>query len=107
MLFPCSFVRSCLVLTLRVWVIIRFIGSRVANVSSYDTSKYRVSIEPSAKTGKLAYHLGEQITIKWQAPYSHSRKDWIGLYRVGRILMRFFLRRHIDLHTVLPLGWRK
>jgi len=21
--------------------------------------------------------------VKWQAPYKHSRKDWIGLYRVG------------------------
>jgi phosphatidylethanolamine N-methyltransferase len=58
--------------------------SRVANdLSSYDTSKYRVSIIPSANTGKLAFHLGEHIKIKWQAPHKHSRKNWIGLYRVA------------------------
>ncbi|KAF8970716.1 phosphatidylethanolamine N-methyltransferase [Flammula alnicola] len=62
----------------------KLVITRVANdLSSYDTSKYRVSIAPSAKTGKLAFHLGEHITVKWQAPHKHSRKDWIGLYRVG------------------------
>ncbi|KDR78306.1 hypothetical protein GALMADRAFT_245423 [Galerina marginata CBS 339.88] len=62
----------------------KLVITRVANdISSYDTSKYRISIEPSAKTGKLAFHLGEHIAIKWQAPHKHSRKDWIGLYRVG------------------------
>ncbi|KAF8816890.1 phosphatidylethanolamine N-methyltransferase [Phlegmacium glaucopus] len=62
----------------------RLVITRVANdISSYDTSKYRVSIVPSSSTGRLSFHLGEPITVKWQAPHKHSRKDWIGLYRVG------------------------
>ncbi len=64
-------------------------SSRVANdIASYDKSQYRVSIVPSATTARLAYHLGEKITVKWQAPHGHSRKDWIGLYRVRLVLPR-------------------
>ncbi|KAJ2919580.1 hypothetical protein MD484_g828, partial [Candolleomyces efflorescens] len=62
----------------------RLVITRVANdISSYDSTKYRVSILPSSTTGTQAYHLGEPITVKWEAPHNHSRKDWIGLYRVG------------------------
>lgn len=66
-------------------VYLQLLSSRVANnISSYDTSKYRISVVPSAKMGRLAFHLGEHIQIHWQAPPNHSRKDWIGLYRVSR-----------------------
>ncbi|KAF6750342.1 phosphatidylethanolamine N-methyltransferase [Ephemerocybe angulata] len=62
----------------------RLVITRVANdISSYDPTKYNVSIVPSSTTGANAFHLGEPITVKWQAPINHSRKDWIGLYRVG------------------------
>ncbi|KAJ3867808.1 phospholipid methyltransferase-domain-containing protein [Lentinula novae-zelandiae] len=54
----------------------------VSDMSSYDTSKYRATILPSYD-GTLRFHLGEPIKIRWQAPHMHSRKDWIGLYRVG------------------------
>jgi len=30
----------------------------------------------------LRYKLGSPIHIAWTAPPGHSRKDWIGLYRV-------------------------
>ncbi|KAI1790528.1 phosphatidylethanolamine N-methyltransferase [Ganoderma leucocontextum] len=61
----------------------RLIISRIANdLSSYDTSKYNVVIVPSAE-GTLRFHLGEPIRVKWRAPVHHSRKDWIGIYRVG------------------------
>ncbi|EJF60163.1 phosphatidylethanolamine N-methyltransferase [Dichomitus squalens LYAD-421 SS1] len=61
----------------------RLVISRVANdLSSYDTNKYRISIVPSAD-GTLRFHLGEPIRVKWRAPNHHSRKDWIGIYRVG------------------------
>lgn len=30
----------------------------------------------------LRYTLGTPIHITWTAPHGHSRKDWIGLYRV-------------------------
>lgn len=62
----------------------RLVITRVSNdISAYDSSKYHVSISPSSLTGERTFHLGEPITIKWQAPHKHSRKDWIGLYRVG------------------------
>jgi phosphatidylethanolamine N-methyltransferase len=59
--------------------------SRECDLSSLDTTKHRVSIVPSPTTGKLSFRLGEPIIIKWQAPVEHSRKDWIGLYRVGPV----------------------
>lgn len=31
----------------------------------------------------LRFHVGEQITVEWRVPRHHSRRDWIGLYRVG------------------------
>ncbi|KAI0744530.1 phosphatidylethanolamine N-methyltransferase [Earliella scabrosa] len=61
----------------------RLVISRVANdLSSYDARKYKLSIVPSAD-GTLRFHLGEPIRVKWRAPLHHSRKDWIGIYRVG------------------------
>ncbi|OSD06666.1 phosphatidylethanolamine N-methyltransferase [Trametes coccinea BRFM310] len=61
----------------------RLVISRVANdLSSYDTAKYKVSIVPSAD-GTYRFHLGEPIRVRWRAPLHHSRKDWIGIYRVG------------------------
>ncbi|RDB17735.1 Phosphatidylethanolamine N-methyltransferase [Hypsizygus marmoreus] len=61
----------------------RLVITRVAtDLSSYDKSKYKVAIVPSS-LGANAFHLGEPITVKWEAPQKHSRRDWIGLYRVG------------------------
>jgi phosphatidylethanolamine N-methyltransferase len=55
---------------------------RVASdLSSYDTAKYKVAISPSA-AGNTRFHLGEPIHVKWEAPQRHSRRDWIGIYRV-------------------------
>lgn len=57
--------------------------SRVANdLSSFDSRKYKISTVPSAD-GTLRFHLGEPIRVKWRAPLHHSRKDWIGIYRIG------------------------
>ncbi|KIK66289.1 hypothetical protein GYMLUDRAFT_157632 [Collybiopsis luxurians FD-317 M1] len=61
----------------------KLVITRVAtDMSSYDTSKYRATVLPSSE-GTLRFHLGEPIKIRWQAPLMHSRKDWIGIYRVG------------------------
>ncbi|CCM05928.1 uncharacterized protein FIBRA_08166 [Fibroporia radiculosa] len=61
----------------------KLVISRVANdLSSYDTAKYNVSIVPSSD-GSSRFHLGEPIKVKWRAPLHHSRRDWIGIYRVG------------------------
>lgn len=56
---------------------------RVVNdLSSYDPSKYHISVIPSTRDESLRFHLGEPIRVKWQAPPHHSRRDWIGIYRV-------------------------
>ncbi|GJE88973.1 phosphatidylethanolamine N-methyltransferase [Phanerochaete sordida] len=62
----------------------KLVISRVASdISRYDSSKYGLSIVPSSTDGTLRYHLGESIRVRWKAPQNHSRKDWIGIYRVG------------------------
>ncbi|OCH92552.1 phosphatidylethanolamine N-methyltransferase [Obba rivulosa] len=61
----------------------KLVISRVANdLSSYDTAKYKITIVPSAD-GSLRFRLGEPIKVKWRAPMHHSRRDWVGIYRVG------------------------
>ncbi|POY72897.1 hypothetical protein BMF94_4058 [Rhodotorula taiwanensis] len=73
----------------------RFVISRVANdLASYDSSQYSLKLRPSAfpplvphastsSAPALRYHLGEPIHVKWTAPSNHSRRDWIGVYRLG------------------------
>lgn len=57
--------------------------SRVAHdLSSCDTTKYKVSIVPS-HSGNMRFHLGETIKVNWEAPVRRSRRDWIGIYRVS------------------------
>ncbi|KAG5637707.1 phosphatidylethanolamine N-methyltransferase [Sphagnurus paluster] len=61
----------------------RLVITRVASdLSSYDKSHYKLLVLPSS-SGSKGFHLGEPITVRWEAPHKHSRKDWIGLYRVG------------------------
>ncbi|KAH7103765.1 phospholipid methyltransferase-domain-containing protein [Auriculariales sp. MPI-PUGE-AT-0066] len=54
-----------------------------SDVSQYDLSHYGVEIRASQVSESLRFHLGEPIEISWRAPANHSRKDWIGIYRVG------------------------
>ena len=77
-------------------------SSRIANdLSSYDTTKYKVTVMPNNTTGTPRFHLGEPISVGWQAPQKHSRKDWIGLYRV-----RGFCRLlHPYSGSLSTLGW--
>ncbi|KAM0786071.1 hypothetical protein ACM66B_006882 [Microbotryomycetes sp. NB124-2] len=74
----------------------RFVISRVANdLASYDQSRYGLSLRPSSfkpsvphastSSAPPRYHLGEPITIDWKAPENHSRKDWIGIYRLDAV----------------------
>lgn len=67
--------------------------SRVANdIDSYDPTLYSLNLRPSsfrpstphASTSRAPprFHLGEPITVDWKAPENHSRKDWIGIYRL-------------------------
>ncbi|KAN0113521.1 Phospholipid methyltransferase domain containing protein [Russula decolorans] len=62
----------------------RLVITRVANdLSAYATEKYKIHVVPRSPGNALRFHLGEQIEVKWRVPRNHSRKDWIGLYRVG------------------------
>jgi hypothetical protein len=77
-------------------------SSRIANdLSSYDTTKYKVTVMPNNTTGTPRFHLGEPISVRWQAPQKHSRKDWIGLYRVRG----FCHLLHPYCGSLLILGW--
>lgn len=57
---------------------------RVAdNLSAFATDKYKIRVVSRRPDKALRFHLGEQITVEWRVPRHHSRRDWIGLYRVG------------------------
>jgi phosphatidylethanolamine N-methyltransferase len=53
------------------------------NLSAYATDKYKIRVVSRLPDKALRFHLGEQIIVEWRVPRHHSRKDWIGLYRVG------------------------
>ncbi|THH03995.1 hypothetical protein EW145_g5845 [Phellinidium pouzarii] len=64
----------------------RLVITRIASdVSSFNTTLYNVCVASngSNRGGKHRFHLGEPIVLNWRAPSTHSRKDWIGLYRIG------------------------
>jgi len=59
----------------------RLVITRVAtDLTAYDTAKYSLSVDKPS--GQLRFHLGETIRLNWQAPSRHSRKDWVGIYRI-------------------------
>ncbi|KAJ7827877.1 phosphatidylethanolamine N-methyltransferase [Mycena olivaceomarginata] len=61
----------------------RLVITRIANdISSHDVSKYKLQAVPNPE-GSLKFYLGEPIQLKWEAPRTHSRKDWVGIYRIG------------------------
>ena len=59
-----------------------------------DRSKYSISLISTVSSLPISsrpdivspvpprYRLGSPIHIRWSAPLGHSRKDWIGMYRV-------------------------
>ncbi|KAL5478753.1 CHO2 [Sanghuangporus weigelae] len=65
----------------------RLVITRVASdISAFDTTLYSISIATNGTNrsgGKYRFHLGEPIVVNWRAPPTHSRKDWIGIYRLG------------------------
>ncbi|KAG8718977.1 phosphatidylethanolamine N-methyltransferase [Ceratobasidium sp. 395] len=62
----------------------RLVITRVSNdVSQFDVEKYHLAIVPTNPDGELRFHIGEPITVTWRAPLEHSRRDWIGIYRIG------------------------
>ncbi|KAG8733144.1 phosphatidylethanolamine N-methyltransferase [Ceratobasidium sp. 414] len=62
----------------------RLVITRVANdMSLFDVQKYHLAVVPTNPDGELRFHVGEPITIAWRSPLEHSRRDWIGIYRIG------------------------
>ncbi|KAK6909186.1 hypothetical protein I203_103203 [Kwoniella mangroviensis CBS 8507] len=62
----------------------RMIITRVANdISAYDPSRYSLTLPTSSSSPVPRYHVGQPIRVSWTAPSNHSRKDWIGIYRLG------------------------
>lgn len=59
--------------------------TRVAkDMSAYDRSQYSINIASSSSASPVPrFHVGQPIRVSWTAPSNHSRKDWIGIYRLG------------------------
>ena len=56
-----------------------------ADISSYNPQSYRISVVSGRADGKLRFHLGEPIKVRWSSPSYHSKRDWIGIYRVSTL----------------------
>ena len=76
---------------------------RVTNdLAGFDSNQYQITVVPSELGGRDRFHVGEVIRVKWKAPPNHSRKDWIGIYRVRPCSLRFRLPDSCD-----SVGWGK
>jgi phosphatidylethanolamine N-methyltransferase len=60
------------------------------DVAGYDPQDYSLQIEspssgnqPQKPIQTLAFEYGVPIKVKWMAPLNHSKKDWVGLYKVA------------------------
>ena len=59
-------------------------------VAGYDVKDYSLKIEspspalppPEDESQTLTIPYGSPIRIRWTAPLNHSKKDWVGLYKV-------------------------
>ncbi|KAJ9097943.1 hypothetical protein QFC20_006071 [Naganishia adeliensis] len=62
----------------------RMIITRVASGGdTFDRSEYSLTL-PSGSNGPVQrYYVGQPIRVSWNAPPTHSKKDWIGIYRLG------------------------
>lgn len=63
----------------------RMTFTRVAkDMSAFDRTRYSITVASSSSASAVPrYHVGQPISVNWTAPSNHSRKDWIGIYRVG------------------------
>jgi phosphatidylethanolamine N-methyltransferase len=54
------------------------------DITEYDRSRYSITVASSSSAAPVPrFHVGQPIRVSWTAPSNHSRKDWIGIYRVG------------------------
>jgi hypothetical protein len=62
----------------------RMIFTRLAtDMSAYNSTEYDIKIPTSSQSPVPRFHVGQPIHVTWKAPSHHSRKDWIGIYRLG------------------------
>jgi len=59
------------------------ITSVTNDLAGFDSNQYQMSVVPSELGDGNRFHVGEVIRVKWKAPSNHSRKDWVGIYRIG------------------------
>lgn len=65
---------------------IELLSERESVNSNGNTDKYSLKLVNAAHKGStetLTIPYGQAIRVAWTAPAGHSRKDWIGLYKVG------------------------
>lgn len=95
--------------------------SRVADVASLDRTAYSLKVEepdrgeeeganlPDLPRGDrpTTFQIGEAIKVRWSAPSNCSRRDWIGLYRLGanksKLVTR--IRSKGRWHGIYPTEW--
>ena len=53
------------------------------DLAGFDSDQYQMSVVPGELGHHGRFHIGEVIRVKWKAPPNHSKKDWIGIYRVS------------------------
>ena len=62
----------------------RMIFTRTSSdISAFNPSEYDLRIPTSSRKPVPRFHVGQPIKVFWTAPSDHSRKDWIGIYRLG------------------------
>lgn len=71
------------------------------DLADYDPALYSLSIEnaqeqptddPKSSFRALTVPYGQPVRVRWTAPKNHSKKDWIGLYRVADNTSRLVTR---------------
>jgi phosphatidylethanolamine N-methyltransferase len=54
------------------------------DLAGYDPKDYSVEVQGASPSGgPQSFPFGTPVRVKWTAPLNHSRRDWIGLYRVA------------------------
>ncbi|PVU98247.1 hypothetical protein BB559_001726 [Furculomyces boomerangus] len=62
-----------------------FVPSELRKVENLDLYSFQLENQSSSglcKDDRMVYLLGEPISVSWEAPVTHSREDWIGIYKV-------------------------